>query len=281
MHPWTMFFYGVRASSKPSVAPPKRAMVADPLELLPSQMALSLDRTVFYDSLTQLRCHVLHITVIERQFMCNLFIRHIQSHEIETQHPDFQRLMMASKNSVGQIIKALVTVVTLIALPGGFRVIKATLDDLCRLTRGARNAVWPSQLADGLITLPLIDQLLDIDLHHWTPVRGWKMGCQQYTTASNSTTLESNKSDKILSVMRGGIYAKEGCKVSCRSVCLPLRPSLQGILGQGAAHRAYSSLPKPCLSFADRLKSSDENQGVFRDLLQGCIVLILSDVKTS
>src|SRR5262249_58799762 len=107
-----------------------------------------------------------------------------------------------SKNSVGQIIKALVTVVTLIALPGGFRVIKATLDDLCRLTRGARNAVWPAQLADGLITLPLIDQLLDIDLHHWTPVRGWKMGCHQYTIASKSTTLESNKSVRSFRKLR-------------------------------------------------------------------------------
>src|SRR5882724_2844250 len=38
-----------RLTSKPSVAPPKRAMIADALELLPSQMALSLDRTVFYD----------------------------------------------------------------------------------------------------------------------------------------------------------------------------------------------------------------------------------------
>jgi hypothetical protein len=40
----------------------------------------------------------------------------------------------------------------------------------------------------------IIDQFLDIDLHHWTPVRGWKMGCHQFTTASHATTLESNKS---------------------------------------------------------------------------------------
>ena len=73
-----MFFYGVIASSKPSVAPPKRAMIADALELLPSQMALSLDRTVFYDPLTQLCRHLLHITAIERQFLGNLLIRHIQ-----------------------------------------------------------------------------------------------------------------------------------------------------------------------------------------------------------
>jgi len=46
----------------------------------------------------------------------NLFIRYIQTHEIQTQYPDFQQLMMSRKDGVGQIIQALVTVVTLIAL---------------------------------------------------------------------------------------------------------------------------------------------------------------------
>src|SRR5262249_53687203 len=160
-----MFFYGVRASSKPSVAPPKRARIADALALLPSQMALSLARTVFYDPSTQLCRHLLHITAIERQFVSNLLVRQVESHEIQTQDPDFQRLMMSGKNGVGQIIKACVTVVTLITLTGGFRVIKATLDDLCRLTRGARNAVGPAQLADRLITLHIIDEMRDVDLH--------------------------------------------------------------------------------------------------------------------
>ena len=59
---------------------------------------------------------------------------------------------------------------------------------------GAVNTVWPAQVADGLITLNIIDQPLDIDLHRWTPVRGGIMGWHQYTTSSNSMTPESNKS---------------------------------------------------------------------------------------
>jgi hypothetical protein len=38
---------------------------------------------------------------------------------------------MSSKDGVGQIIEAFVTVVAFIALTGGFRVIKATLHDFC------------------------------------------------------------------------------------------------------------------------------------------------------
>jgi hypothetical protein len=51
---------------------------------------------------------------------------------------------MSRKNGVGQIIKACVTVVTLVALTGGFRVIKAALDDVFRLTRGAGDTIWPA-----------------------------------------------------------------------------------------------------------------------------------------
>ena len=72
-----MFFYGVIASSKPSVAPPKRAMIADTLKLLPSQMALSLDRTVFYDPIPQLRRHLVHSTAVQRQSLSNLLIQFI------------------------------------------------------------------------------------------------------------------------------------------------------------------------------------------------------------
>src|ERR1700747_3491674 len=137
----------------------------------------------------------MHITAVQRQFLRNLLIRDIQAHEIETQHPDFQRLMMARKNGVGQIIKAGIAVVALIALACRFRVIEAALDDLGGLTRWTRNTVWPAQLADGLIALHIINETLDIDLHHWAPVRGWELRCHQYRTSSHSTTLEANKSD--------------------------------------------------------------------------------------
>ena len=87
---------------------------------------------------------------------------------------------MSRKDGIGQIIKAFVTVVTHVALTGGFRVITAALDDLFGLTRGAGDTVWPASFAYGLITLNLIDQILDVDLQRWTPVRGWKMGSHQY-----------------------------------------------------------------------------------------------------
>ena len=72
---------------------------------------------------------------------------------------------MSGKDGVRQIIKAFVTVVTLRALTGRLRVIKAALDDLVGLTRWAGDTIWPAQLTDGLITLDIIDEIRDIDLH--------------------------------------------------------------------------------------------------------------------
>jgi hypothetical protein len=88
-----------------------------------------------------------------------------------------------------------VTVGTLIALPSQLRVINATLEDLFGLTRWAVDAVWPAQIAYRLLTLYIIDPILDLDLHRWTPVRGWDMGGHQWIPYANSTTLESNMSD--------------------------------------------------------------------------------------
>ncbi len=78
---------------------------------------------------------------------------------------------MAGKDGVSQIIEAFESVVTFIALTGRFCVVKAALDDSFGLTGRAVNTFWPGQLAYGLITLNIIDQILDIDLHRRTPVR--------------------------------------------------------------------------------------------------------------
>src|SRR5262249_9050032 len=100
------------------------------------------------------------------------------------------------KDGVGQVIKAFVTVGTLIALTGRFRVIKAALDHLLRLTRGTLDAIRPAQLTNRPITLHIIDEIRDVDLHGWTPVRDRGIGWRQYTPSSHATTLESKKSDQ-------------------------------------------------------------------------------------
>jgi len=65
---------------------------------------------------------------------------------------------------------------------------------MLRLTRGTPDAIGPAQLTNGLITLHVIDEILEINLHVWTPVRDGGIRYRQYTPSSNATTLESSMS---------------------------------------------------------------------------------------
>jgi len=40
-----------------------------------------------------------------------------------------------------------------------------------------------------------IDEILVVDLHRWTSIRGWDVGWHQCLPSLHSTTLESNMSD--------------------------------------------------------------------------------------
>src|SRR6266446_4673771 len=134
-------------------------------------------RLAFFSHATTQRSRpLIGITLIEGQLVGHLLIRQIQPHKIQTQYPHCQRLMMSSKDGVGQVIKAFVAVVALIALTGRFRVIKATLGDVFGLTRGTLHAIRPAQLTNRLITLHIIDKIRDVNLHGWTPVRDRGMG---------------------------------------------------------------------------------------------------------
>ena len=63
----------------------------------------------------------------------------------------------------------------------------------------------------GFITLHLVDEILDVDLHGRTPVRDRGMGCRQYTSSSHATTLESNKSVGPSAIDQYiGDFAKDG-----------------------------------------------------------------------
>jgi hypothetical protein len=114
---------------------------------------------------------------------------------IQPQAPDLQRRLMSGNHGGGPLSKAGVTVVTRRALTSGFRVITATLDDVVRRPRGARDAIRPAQRADGRSTRDILNERLEVDLPGWTPVRDRRMGWQQCTPSSHATTPESNKSD--------------------------------------------------------------------------------------
>ena len=73
-------------------------------------------RLSFNDALTKLSGHLLGIVIVQIQLLSNLFIREIQPHKIEAEHPDAQRLVVTGKDRPGEVVEPLPTDGALILL---------------------------------------------------------------------------------------------------------------------------------------------------------------------
>jgi len=84
------------------------------------------------------------IVRVHIQLSRNLLRGEIQTHEIQTQDPGAQRLMMAFKDGAAQIVKLIPTRLALIALPMGLMRVKAALGDLDGRAYRAADAAGPA-----------------------------------------------------------------------------------------------------------------------------------------
>jgi hypothetical protein len=94
--------------------------------------------------------------------MSDLLIRQIQPHKVQAQDPHVQRLVMAGKNRLGQVIKGPLASLAVIALAIGVRLISSLFRHLCALTPGAGYTIGPSHVTDGFITFGIIYQVANV-----------------------------------------------------------------------------------------------------------------------
>jgi hypothetical protein len=123
------------------------------------------------DALTQLRGHFVDIVFMEIEFLGDLLIRQIESHQIQTENPLAQWLAMTGKDGVGQVIKIAVTGVAMIALAVALVFITAPFSHRGRLTPNTMQADRPAQLADGFVALGIVNKV--IDFQHKRNMLGW------------------------------------------------------------------------------------------------------------
>src|SRR5918996_2188553 len=98
------------------------------------------------------------IIFVEVEFLSNLRIRKVETHEIQTQIPNAKRLVMTSKDGISQIVKATMARLTQVTLAFRLGVVTPLLGDLRAIAMGTRHAFWPAQLADGGETFGVIDE---------------------------------------------------------------------------------------------------------------------------
>jgi hypothetical protein len=115
------------------------------------------------DASTQLHGHLVDFTRRKVELLCDLFLGEIQPHQIEAEHPDPQRSVVSGENRPGQIIEIPAALTAVIPLTGALSVIAPAFLYVPGLTVRTLHPVGPAHLADGLITLVIINQLLQAD----------------------------------------------------------------------------------------------------------------------
>ena len=74
--------------------------------------------------------------------------------------------MVAFKDGPGKIVKVASTRFALVLLSMFLRLVMTIFDDVFAAAKSAPHTLWPAQLANFLITLRIIDEVLDIDQSH-------------------------------------------------------------------------------------------------------------------
>jgi hypothetical protein len=134
------------------------------IHLVGFDLAIQNDSGDFrHQTVPQVARHRLHVIFVQAQFPGDLSVGQVQTHEVEAQDPDPQRLMMASQNRACQVVKPRFTVLAAVALPMALCVIMAVTNDRARRAGRATHTIGPSMLTDQLIALGVIDQSREID----------------------------------------------------------------------------------------------------------------------
>ena len=138
-------------------------MTCDEINLIAFNL-VTQGRVWFLDNntLAQPTRHLMHVILIEIEFLGNLVVREVESHEIQTQNPHPQGLMMTGKDRVGQIVKAWLTGLAQITLTCGLGIVAPLFCHLRAITRGTMDTVRPAQVTNGLKTFGVVDERLNV-----------------------------------------------------------------------------------------------------------------------
>ncbi len=111
----------------------------------------------------------MNISAVQVQFFGNLLVGQVQPHEIQTQYPYLEGLMMSSEDGACKVIKPFAAIFTFITLSGRFFFIKTPFDYSFGITIRTLTSFRPAQLPNSVVTLRIINQSLYVYLYPLDP----------------------------------------------------------------------------------------------------------------
>ncbi len=105
----------------------------------------------------------MNIILVEVEFLRDLLVRQVETHQIQTQYTPAQWLMVIGENRIGQIVEASSAGFTMIALPLVLALRQAALLDLVGFAPNTSDAFGLAELAHTFIVLRVVYQVVESD----------------------------------------------------------------------------------------------------------------------
>ncbi|MDR6221398.1 hypothetical protein J2Y00_005034 [Deinococcus soli (ex Cha et al. 2016)] len=119
---------------------------------------LNVLHAVEHGNLTQ-RGHVLGIIFVQAEFVGDLAVTQIQTHEIQARHPLPQGLMVPSEDGARQVIELPLAIQTAISLSESLGVVPALLNHMRRVAVRAAHPIGPTEFPDDLEAFFVVQEL--------------------------------------------------------------------------------------------------------------------------
>src|SRR3954471_3271639 len=111
-----------------------------------------------HDAVAQHLGHGLGVALAHTQFVRDLTVRQVHSHEIRAQDPGRDRLMMSGQNGSRQVIEAILACLAQVSLPVPLAIVMAVADHTSATAVKADNAVRPAELTNDFRALRFVEQ---------------------------------------------------------------------------------------------------------------------------
>src|SRR5918995_6316998 len=103
-----------------------------------------------HDAVAQHLGHGLGVALTQTQFLRDLTVRQVHSHEVRAQYPGRDGLMMSGQNGSRQIIEAILAGLAQVSLSVPLAIVMAVADHSCAAAVEADNAVRPAELTNDI-----------------------------------------------------------------------------------------------------------------------------------
>src|SRR5205085_5476041 len=129
------------------------------------------------DPLAELSDHRPGVVLVDVELLGDLQAGEVQPHQVQAGDPGSQRPVVAGEDRAGEVVEASPAGAALVALAVRLGVVPPVLDHRSGAAMRTGDLVGPAHRPDRLVTLGVVDQVLDV--HHWSmprfraALRGW------------------------------------------------------------------------------------------------------------